>query len=131
VEELAQVIASLSLGSVRPEEEGKMLALLRDIAMQREIGKQGLQTRRVQARHLLSIVYQAEIAEQTELKGWLHRSFYFLPMKRGDKIVNTYRMINGQNSLFFQADDLSSMKLVCLHYAPASSADGHKNIYVG
>ncbi len=40
VEQLAQVIASLSLGGVWPEEEGKMLALLRNIAMQHEIGEQ-------------------------------------------------------------------------------------------
>jgi len=40
VEQLAQVIASLSLGCVGPEEEGKMLALLRNIAMQHEIGEQ-------------------------------------------------------------------------------------------
>jgi len=40
VEQLAQVIASLGLGGVRPEEEGKMLALLGNIAMQHEIGEQ-------------------------------------------------------------------------------------------
>ncbi len=40
VEQLAQVIASLGLGGVWPEEEGKMLALLRNIAMQHEIGEQ-------------------------------------------------------------------------------------------
>ena len=40
VEQLAQVIARLSLGGVGPEEKGNMLALLRNIAMQHEIGKQ-------------------------------------------------------------------------------------------
>ena len=40
VEQLAQVIARLSLGGVGPEEESKMLALLRNIAMQHEIGEQ-------------------------------------------------------------------------------------------
>ena len=40
VEELAQVIACLSLGGVGPEEEGKMLTLLGNIAMQYKIGKQ-------------------------------------------------------------------------------------------
>ena len=40
VEQLAQVIASLGLGCVGPEEEGKMLALLGDIAMQDEVGEQ-------------------------------------------------------------------------------------------
>ena len=40
VEQLAQVIARLGLGGVGPEEEGKMLALLGNIAMQHEIGEQ-------------------------------------------------------------------------------------------
>ena len=40
VEQLAQVIARLGLGGIGPEEEGKMLALLRNIAMQHEIGEQ-------------------------------------------------------------------------------------------
>ncbi len=40
VEQLTQVIASLSLGCVGPEKEGKMLALLGNIAMQHEIGEQ-------------------------------------------------------------------------------------------
>ena len=39
VEQLAQVIARLSLGGVGPEEEGQMLALLGNIAMQDEIGE--------------------------------------------------------------------------------------------
>jgi len=37
---VAQVIARLSLGGVWPEEEGKMLALLGNIAMQYKIGEQ-------------------------------------------------------------------------------------------
>ena len=40
VEQLAQVIASLGLDCVGPEEEGKMLALLWNIAMQHEVGEQ-------------------------------------------------------------------------------------------
>ena len=73
VEQLAQVIASLSLGCVGPEEEGKMLAMLRNIAMQYEIGEQGLQAHGVEACHLPVSVDQAEVAEQSDVKGWLHR----------------------------------------------------------
>jgi len=73
VEQLAQVIASLALTCVRPEEEGKMLALLGGIAMQHEIGEQGLQAHAVKASHLSISVDQAEIAEQSDVKGWPHR----------------------------------------------------------
>jgi len=73
VEQLAQVITSLGLGCVRPEEEGQVLTLLGNIAMQHEIGEQGLQARGIEAGHLLVIVEQAEIAKQAEVKGWLHR----------------------------------------------------------
>ena len=72
MEQLAQVIASLGLGCVGPEEEGKMLALLGNIAMQHEIGEQGAQARGIEAGHLLVVVEQAEIAKQAEVKGW-HR----------------------------------------------------------
>src|SRR5437899_6927793 len=72
VEQLAQVIASLGLGCVGPEEEGKMLALLGNIAMQHEIGEQGAQARGIEVGHLLVVVEQAEIAKQAEVKGW-HR----------------------------------------------------------
>src|SRR6266516_6825557 len=73
VEQLAQVIASLGLSCIGPEEEGKVLALLRDIAMQHEVGEQGLQAHSVEAGHLPVSVDQAEIAEQSDMKGWLHR----------------------------------------------------------
>lgn len=72
VEKLAQVIARLSLGGVGPEEEGKMLALLRNVVMQHEVGEQGLQAHGVETSHLPIIVDEAEIAEQAEVKGW-HR----------------------------------------------------------
>src|SRR6266699_240603 len=72
VEQLAQVIASLGLGCVGPEEEGKMLALLGNIAMQHEIGEQGAQARGIEVGHLLVVVKQAKIAKQSEVKGW-HR----------------------------------------------------------
>jgi hypothetical protein len=72
VEQLTQVIASLGLGGVRPEEEGQVLALLRDIAMQHEIGKQGLQAHTVEACHPSINVNHAEIAEQADVKGGLH-----------------------------------------------------------
>jgi hypothetical protein len=72
VEQLAQVIASLGLGGVGPEEEGKMLALLGNIAMQHEIGEQGAQARGIEVGHLLVVVEQTEIAKQSEVKGW-HR----------------------------------------------------------
>jgi len=72
VEQLAQVIARLGLGGVGPEEEGKMLALLGNIAMQHEIGEQGAQARGIEAGHLLIAVEQVKIAKQSEVKGW-HR----------------------------------------------------------
>src|SRR6266568_8875698 len=72
MEQLAQVIASLGLGGVGPEEEGKMLALLRNIVMQHEVGEQGLQAQGVEAGHLPVSVDQAETAEQAEVKGWHH-----------------------------------------------------------
>jgi hypothetical protein len=72
VEQLAQIIARLGLGGVGPEEEGKMLALLGDIAMQHEVGEQGAQARGIEVGHLLVVVEQAELAKQTEVKGW-HR----------------------------------------------------------
>src|SRR6266566_8022005 len=72
VEQLAQVIARLGLGGVGPEEEGQMLALLGNIAMQHEIGEQGAQARGIEAGHLLVVVEQVKIAEQAEVKGW-HR----------------------------------------------------------
>ena len=63
VEQLAQVIASLGLGGVGPEEEGKMLALLGNIAMQHEIGEQGAQARGIEVGHLLVAVVKIEFAE--------------------------------------------------------------------
>jgi len=72
VEQLAQVIARLGFGGVGPEEEGKMLALLGNIAMQHEIGEQGAQARGIETGHLLIAVEQAKIAEQANVKGW-HR----------------------------------------------------------
>ena len=63
VQQLAQVIARLGLGGIGPEEEGKMLALLGNIAMQHEIGEQGAQTRGIEVGHLLVVVAQAEIAK--------------------------------------------------------------------
>ena len=70
VEQLAQIIASLGLGGVGPEEEGEMLALLGNIAMQNEIGEQGAQARGIEVGHLLVVVEQAEIAKQADMKGW-------------------------------------------------------------
>jgi hypothetical protein len=69
MEQLAQVIACLRLGGIRPEEEGQVLALLRHVAMQHEIGKQCLQPYGVETGHLLISVDQAEIAEQAYVKG--------------------------------------------------------------
>ncbi|MFL5664755.1 MAG: hypothetical protein ACJ8BW_25925 [Ktedonobacteraceae bacterium] len=85
VEQLAQVIARLSLGGVGPEEEGQMLALLGYIAMQHEIGEQGAQARGIEAGHLLVVVAQVKIAKQAEVKGW-HRhdrlAFLLFRLKR-------------------------------------------------
>src|SRR5437763_1481107 len=50
-----------------------MLAMLRNIAMQHEVGEQGLQAHGAEAGHLPVSVDQAEIAEQADVKGWLHR----------------------------------------------------------
>ena len=47
-----------------------MLALLGNVTMQHEIGEQGLQARGIEAGHLLVVVEQAEIAKQSEVKGW-------------------------------------------------------------
>src|SRR6266550_1603271 len=69
VEQLAQVIARLGLGCVGPEEEGQVLALLGNIAMQHEIGEQGAQASGIEVGHLLVVVAQAEIAKQAEVKG--------------------------------------------------------------
>jgi hypothetical protein len=73
VEQLAQVIASLGLGGLRLEKKGQVLALLGGIVMQDEIGEQGLQAHAVEACHLSISVDQAEIAEQSDVKGRLHR----------------------------------------------------------
>src|SRR6266566_6493520 len=84
VEKLAQVIASLGLGGVGPEEEGKMLALLRNIAMQHEIGEQGAQACGIEAGHLLIAVEQVKIAKQSEVKGWhRHDKNHYLFLLRG------------------------------------------------
>jgi hypothetical protein len=72
VKQLTQVIASLGLGCFGPEEESQVLALLGDIAMQHEVGKQRLQAHTVEARHLPVVVDQAEITEQAYAKGLLH-----------------------------------------------------------
>ncbi len=74
VEQLAQVIARLSLGGVGPEEEGKMLALLGNIAMQHEIGEQGAQARGIEVGHLSVTVDKAEITQQSDVKGWHHQN---------------------------------------------------------
>ena len=63
VEQLAQVIARLGLGGVGPEEESQAASLLWHIAMQHEVGEQGLQAHTVEAGHLFIIVDQAELAE--------------------------------------------------------------------
>src|SRR5436305_7630862 len=72
MEQLAQVIASLSLSRIGPEEEGQPLTLLGNITMQDEVSQQGLQAHGIEACHLLVSVDQAEIAEQSYVKGW-HR----------------------------------------------------------
>ena len=46
MEELAQVGVRLGLGGVGPEEEGELLARLRGVAMQEQIGEQRLQSAR-------------------------------------------------------------------------------------
>src|SRR5215831_3714459 len=72
MEQLAQVIARLSLRCIWPEKEGQVLALLGNIAMQHEVGEQGLQAHVVEACHLPITIDQAEIAEQSDVKGWPH-----------------------------------------------------------
>jgi hypothetical protein len=72
VQQLAQVIARLVLGGVGPEEESQMLALLSNIAMQHEVGEQGLQAHTVKACHLSVSVDQVEIAEQLYAESRLH-----------------------------------------------------------
>ena len=57
--------------------EGKLLALVGDIAMQDEVGKQGLQAYGAEAGHLPVSVVQAEVAEQAEVKGWLRPLYSF------------------------------------------------------
>ena|SRR2546422_8105319 len=92
VEQLAQVIASLGLGGVGPEEEGKMLALLGNIAMQHEIGEQGAQARGIEVGHLLVVVEQAEVAKQSEVKGWhRHDKNHYLFLLRGQADASTVR----------------------------------------
>jgi hypothetical protein len=66
VKQLALVVTSLGLSCVGPEKEGKMLALLGGITMQHEVSEQRLQAHRVKAGHLLIIINQAEIAEQSD-----------------------------------------------------------------
>ena len=92
VEQLAQVIARLGLGGVGPEEEGKMLALLGNIAMQHEIGEQGAQARGIEAGHLLIAVEQVKIAKQSEVKGWhRHDKNHYLFLLRGQADASTVR----------------------------------------
>ena len=92
VEQLAQVIARLGLGGVGPEEEGQMLALLGNIAMQHEIGEQGAQARGIEVGHLLVVVEQAEIAKQSEVKGWhRHDKNHYLFLLRGQADASTVR----------------------------------------
>jgi hypothetical protein len=97
VVQLAQVVASLSLGCVGPEEKGKMLALLGDIAMQHEVGEQGLQAHAVEAGHLSVSVDQAEIAEQSDVKGWLHRDLLDSRFSN-ERTTRSFQPANAQRS---------------------------------
>jgi hypothetical protein len=65
--QLAQVVAGLRLGCVRPEEEGETMARLGHVAMQDEIGEQGLHAHRVEVRYRLVAKAHAEIAEQPDV----------------------------------------------------------------
>ena len=67
VEELPQVGVRLGLGGVGPEEEGKLLARLRGVAMQEQIGEQRLQTCRVHGGKLRACRRKAEMTQQSNV----------------------------------------------------------------
>jgi hypothetical protein len=72
--QLAQVRSRLSLGGVGPKEKSQMLARLGHIAMQHEIGEQGLQASGVEACYRLIANVQAKIAKQPNVQERGHLS---------------------------------------------------------
>jgi hypothetical protein len=69
VEEGAQVAAGLGLGGVGPELEGEVGAGLGCVAVEEEVGQEGLKARGVDAGEGGTLVVQTELAEKADIEG--------------------------------------------------------------
>ena len=71
-EQLAQIGMRLFFAGIGPELEGDVLAGLGCLAMQEQIGQQGLQAWRIDAADEFIAIRQPELAEEANMKVW-HR----------------------------------------------------------
>ncbi|MSP12102.1 MAG: hypothetical protein EXR62_03990 [Chloroflexi bacterium] len=74
-----QVGVGLGFAGIGPEEEGQMLAGLRSVAMQQQIGQQRLQTCGVEARHRLVAIAQVETHLRVGYAMWTSAGMSFAP----------------------------------------------------
>jgi hypothetical protein len=81
MQRLAQVGAGLGLAGVRPEEKREVLAQLRGVPMQDQVGEQRMQAWSVDAGDRLITVDQAEITKQLYMQRRLHRPASILTIR--------------------------------------------------
>ena len=70
--QVAQIGAGLRLVRVRPELEGEVVAELRGILVQHEVGQQRLEARRVDGRHRPVAVGEVEFTQQADVQNFYH-----------------------------------------------------------
>ena len=70
VEEGAQVGAGLGFGRVGPELEGEVGAGLRGVAVEEQIGEEGLEAGGADAGEGGTLVVQTELAEEADIESW-------------------------------------------------------------
>jgi hypothetical protein len=69
VQHLPQVGLRLALGRLWPQQEGQVLTGLRRMAVEQQVGEQGLGARRVQRRQLLPAEAEIHAAEQSRVQS--------------------------------------------------------------
>ena len=72
VEEGTQVATGLGLGGIGPELEGEVGAGLGCVAVEEEVGEEGLEAGRADAVDGRALVIEAKVAEEVDIKGWNH-----------------------------------------------------------
>jgi hypothetical protein len=68
VQHLAQIVARMRLGHIRPEGESQVVARLGSMAVEQQVSKQGLHPRLIDRVHRLIAVRQVKIAQQLDVQ---------------------------------------------------------------